>query len=167
MLYNARSRNFDSCSENKLFNHKGVSTLKLHISDYISIHIHQADLLLSNYVKNLLVPFNIAPEQNLIMMLLWEKDGLPQTEISAKLKKDKTNIARMISNLEQKDLIHRVSEDNDRRLLRVYLTDKGRELGERVNPVIEEFNAAVVKGITEAELNAVKRILSKMIDNVR
>lgn len=37
-------------------------------------------------------------------MLLGEKDGLNQNEIAEKLKKDKTNIARMISNIEKKDL---------------------------------------------------------------
>lgn len=71
-------------------------------------------------------------------MLLGEKDGLNQNEIAEKLKKDKTNIARMISNLEQKGFIRRVT--GERRSLRVYLTDEGRKLCNIVIPLAEEIN---------------------------
>ncbi len=140
--------------------------LKMPLDDYISIFIHQADLSLTNYVKSKLAPFNLAPEQNLVMMILWEKDGLTQNEIGEKLNKDKTNIARMVFNLEQKGFIRRVNE-NDRRSLRVYLTEKGQELGHQVIPIAEEFNRLVCAGITSEELMEFKRILTKMCSNVQ
>lgn len=141
--------------------------LKLVFHEYISIFIHQTDLALTNYVKSKLAPFNLAPEQNLILMLLWEKDGLNQNEIAEILKKDKTNIARMVFNLEQKGFIHRVCGEQDRRLLRVFLTSKGKELGDQVIPIAEEFNDLVCKGISDEELMEVRRILSKMCANVQ
>ncbi|GAA3321409.1 hypothetical protein GCM10020331_037130 [Ectobacillus funiculus] len=58
--------------------------MKLTLDDYISIFIHQTDLALTSCVKDRLAPFNIAPEQNLIMMLLWEQDGLTQNELAEK-----------------------------------------------------------------------------------
>lgn len=141
--------------------------LKLSLADYISIFIHQTDLTLTNYVKSKLAPFQLAPEQNLIMMLLWEKDGLNQNEIAEKLNKDKTNIARMVFNLEQKGFIRRVCCEHDRRSLKVYLTEQGKELGDRVIPITEEFNELVCKGISDEELAEVKRILSKMCANLQ
>lgn len=141
--------------------------MKLVFHDYISIFIHQTDLALTNYVKSKLVPFNLAPEQNLIMMLLWEKDGLNQNEIAEKLNKDKTNIARMVFNLEQKGFIHRVCGEQDRRSLRVFLTRQGKELGNQIIPLAEEFNELVCKGISNEELMEVRRILSKMCSNVQ
>ncbi|WP_078411570.1 MarR family winged helix-turn-helix transcriptional regulator [Priestia abyssalis] len=137
------------------------------LNDYISIVIHQTDLTLTSYVKTKLAPLNIAPEQNLIMMLLWEKDGRTQNEIAEKLYKDKTNIARMASNLESKGFIQRVPSKEDRRSLKLYLTDKGKELGHSVTPIGEEFNRQVCNGITDEELKELRRILSKMRDNVR
>ncbi|MEK4029780.1 MULTISPECIES: MarR family transcriptional regulator [Bacillaceae] len=141
--------------------------MKLALHDYISIFIHQTDLTLTSYVKQKLSPFNIAPEQNLIMMLLWEEDGLNQNEIAEKLNKDKTNIARMVFNLEQKGLIRRISNEQDRRSLRVYLTNEGKELGNHVVPIAEEFNELICKGISKEELTEVRRILSKMCLNVQ
>lgn len=137
------------------------------LNDYISIVIHQTDLTLTSYVKTKLAPLNIAPEQNLIMILLWEKDGMTQNEIAEKLYKDKTNIARMASNLENKGFIQRVPSKEDRRSLKLYLTDKGKELGRSVTPIAEEFNRQVCHGITDEELKELRRILSKMRDNVR
>lgn len=141
--------------------------MKLALADYISIFIHQTDLTLTNYVKSKLAPFQLAPEQNLIMMLLWEKDGLTQNEIAEKLDKDKTNIARMVFNLEQKGFIRRVCPEHDRRSLKVHLTEQGKELGSRVIPIAEEFNDLVCKGISNEELSEVRRILTKMRANVQ
>ncbi|PKG24643.1 MarR family winged helix-turn-helix transcriptional regulator [Niallia nealsonii] len=141
--------------------------MKLSLNDYISIFIHQTDLSLTSYVKSQLAPFNLAPEQNLIMMLLWEKDGRNQNEISEILLKDKTNIARMVVNLEKKGFIKRVSSEKDRRSLQLFLTPKGKELGSSIIPITNDFNKLVCKGLTEKELNEVRRILSKMCENVQ
>jgi MarR family transcriptional regulator, organic hydroperoxide resistance regulator len=141
--------------------------MKHFLDDYISIFIHHTDLIFTNYVKNQLAPFNIAPEQNLIMMLLWKQDGLSQNEIAIKLDKDKTNIARMSQGLEQKGFVRRVCCPKDRRAQRLYLTDKGQNLSEHVIPIAEEFNEILCKNITEEELLQVRSILSKMKENLQ
>lgn len=132
----------------------------------ITIFIHQTDLTFKNYIKNKLAPNNLAPEQSLIMMLLWEKDGLNQNEIAKKLNKDKTNITRMAVNLEQKGFIRRVSCGKDWRALKVYLTDEGKELGHKVIPITEQFNELVCRGISNEEIILLKKILSKMCANL-
>ncbi|MFC5712412.1 MarR family winged helix-turn-helix transcriptional regulator [Thalassorhabdus alkalitolerans] len=140
--------------------------MNISIESYISIFIHQTDLTLTNYVKGKLSPYNIAPEQNLIMMVLWERDGLTQNEIGQRLNKDKTNIARMAYSLERKGFVRRAGCPEDRRSQRVYLTEEGELLKEKVLPVAEEFNQLVCRGITEEELNTTRKVLSKMRDNV-
>ncbi|PAQ13934.1 MarR family transcriptional regulator [Bacillaceae bacterium SAOS 7] len=141
--------------------------MNVSLDEYISIYIHQTDLLITSEVKSRLAPFNIAPEQNLVMMLLWKKDGLSQQEIAEKLKKDKTNIARMLLNLEQKGLIRRVCCQHDRRSLKVFLTQKGDNLKEIIIPIAKEINKQIYKGISEEELQTVRSVLSKMRENLR
>lgn len=140
--------------------------MKLTLREYISIKIHKTDLELTNFIKSKLEPFNLAPEQNLIMMLLWEQDGSTQNQLAESLNKDKTNIARMASNLESKGFIKRVSCQDDRRSIRIYLTEAGKELGKKVIPIAEEFNAIITNGITEEELIQLERILAKINGNV-
>jgi DNA-binding MarR family transcriptional regulator len=141
--------------------------MKLFLDDYISIFIHHSDLMFTNYVKKKLAPFNIAPEQNLVMMLLWEQDGLSQNEITIKLNKDKTNIARMSQGLEQKGFVKKAICPKDRRAQRLYLTEKGRNLSEHVLPIAEEFHEILCKNITDEELFQLRTILSKMRENLQ
>ncbi|MGP4060660.1 MarR family winged helix-turn-helix transcriptional regulator [Halobacillus sp. H74] len=140
--------------------------MNLSFQDYISIKLHKTDLKLTGYIKSQLEPYNLAPEQNLIMMLLWEKDGMTQNQLAEKLAKDKTNIARMASNLEKKGFIKRCFCPNDRRALELYLTEGGRELKEKVVPVAERFNDVVTEGISEEELQELDRLLTKMEQNI-
>lgn len=142
------------------------SHLRLTFQEYISIKIHKTDLNLTSFIKSRLETFNLAPEQNLIMMLLWEKDGLTQNQLVEKLSKDKTNIARMASNLEKKGFVKRICPSCDRRSLELHLTSAGKELGQKVIPIIEEFNDIVCKGISEEDLLSFERILSKINNNV-
>lgn len=140
--------------------------MKIAFNDYISIMIHQTDVTLTRYVKAKLEPLNLAPEQNLILLLLWEKDGLSQNEIAKRLVKDKTNIARMLKSLEKKGFISRVVNKIDGRSFNVYLTKEGKELSELVYPIIEEINRVVCLGITDKELQIVDEVLCKIRQNV-
>ncbi|MDP4106396.1 MAG: MarR family transcriptional regulator [Bacillota bacterium] len=140
--------------------------MKFSFSDYISILIHQTDLALTTAIKAKLSPLNLAPEQNLILMLLWKQDGLSQNEIAKKLNKDKTNIARMINSLEKKELILRQCSKIDARSLHVYLTESGKQLSKLVYPIIEEFNQIVRSGIMQDELETVEKVLMKIRQNV-
>lgn len=141
--------------------------MKFTLQDYISIKIHKTDLFLTNSIKTKLEPYNLAPEQNLIMMLLWEKDGLTQNQLVEMLDKDKTNIARMASNLEKKGFVKRCACPNDRRSVKLYLTENGKKLATTIIPIAEEFNEIVCKGISTQELLELERLLSKITQNVR
>ncbi|MGJ9383803.1 MarR family winged helix-turn-helix transcriptional regulator [Salipaludibacillus sp. CF4.18] len=140
--------------------------MKLSFQDYISIKIHQTDLDLTSYIKSKLEPYNLAPEQNLVMMLLWEKDGLTQNQLAKALNKDKTNIARMVSNLEGKGFLNRSKCPNDQRSMEIYLTSCGKELGNQVIPILENFNKVVCKGISTEELKEMERLLHLMNHNI-
>jgi MarR family transcriptional regulator, organic hydroperoxide resistance regulator len=141
--------------------------LKLTFQDYVSIKIHKTDLNLTSYIKTKLEPYNLAPEQNLVMMLLWEEDGLTQNQVAEKLNKDKTNIARMASNLEKKGFIKRCKCPDDGRSQKLYLTPCGMKLSEKVIPLADEFNEKVCKDFSKEELLELERLLSKVNRNVQ
>ncbi|WP_370519761.1 hypothetical protein [Pontibacillus sp. HMF3514] len=49
----------------------------------------------------------------------------------------------------------------------LYLTEYGKELGEKVMPVAEEFNDVVTKGISNEEIQELERLFSKIDQNVQ
>jgi len=141
--------------------------LKLLFKDYISIKLHKTDLNLTNFIKSKLEPYNLAPEQNLIMLLLWEQEGLTQNQLVEYLSKDKTNIARMTSSLEKKGFIRKIHCNDDRRSVKLYLTDAGKNLSKTVLPIAEKFNEVVTNGISKEELAQLEQTLAKMNQNVQ
>lgn len=117
-------------------------------------------------MKAQLEPFNLAPEQSLIMLLLWEEDGLTQYQLAKHLNKDKTNIARMCANLERKGFIYRVNCKDDRRSIKLFLTPLGKQSKERIIPITEKFNDIVCENLTSDEINQLEHLLTKINDNV-
>lgn len=136
------------------------------LRDHVSVWIHETDLALRNYFINELLPSNLAPQQTLILMLLGARDGINQNEIAERLNREKTNVARIIANLEQKGLIRRESSEKDGRALRVFLTAEGKRLSDCVSPLVDEFYDVVTNGITDEELVMLSKILSKIRSNV-
>lgn len=130
-----------------------------------TVLIRDVHLAISGHIKNKLSPFNLAPEQNFIMMLLWKKDGITQNEIGERLGKDKTNITRMISNLENKGFVRKITCTDDRRCFKIYLTPAGAQLEQEVCPVMEEVGQELVDGISAEELVVLRRLLTKVRDN--
>lgn len=135
------------------------------LDEHIGILIRNAHLNISSYVKKQLEPFNLAPEQNLIMMMLWRKDGVSPNEFSFELNKDKANIARMIVSLEKKGYIKREDDPSDKRTFKVHLTKKGKNLESLVIPVLRKTNQTVMNGISEEQLVELHDLISKMISN--
>ncbi|TCJ01235.1 MarR family transcriptional regulator [Cytobacillus praedii] len=135
--------------------------------DNIGVFIHTIDLEITNYVNNRLASYKLTSEQNLIMAILWEQEGISQNEISAKLNKDKASIARMVSALEKKGYIRREVCPSDRRSVEIYLTAEGRELGSEVIPINKEILQVITRGMTIEDITELHTLLIKIRDNVK
>lgn len=109
---------------------------------------------------------NITREQLGILLLLSLGDGLYQTQIANILGKDRPNITRMIDVLETNGFIRREKDDNNRRILKVYLTDKGKERVSVAKPLKDRMNAAQYKGMTDDEIINLVTLLRKVRKNI-
>ncbi|OBZ14755.1 MarR family transcriptional regulator [Bacillus sp. FJAT-27264] len=137
------------------------------LEKYIGVVVQRAALKLNNYYQKVVNPFDITVEQWEILVILWETEGITQKELAERLQKDQTNIARMLFKLEKKGFVHRVTHEQDRRALRVYLTDKGREVeDEIIEPSLEAYRKTV-EGLTEEEVETFRRVLAVMHNNVK
>lgn len=134
--------------------------------DNIGVFIHTIDLEITNFVNNRLASFKLTSEQNLIMALLWEKEGISQNEISAKLNKDKAGVARMVNTLEKKGYIRREICPNDRRSVEVYLTAEGKRLGDEIIPINKDILEVITSGMSGKEIAELQMLLMKVRNNV-
>lgn len=109
---------------------------------------------------------NITREQLGILLLLSLQDGLYQTQIANILKKDRPNITRMIDVLETKGYIKREKVENNRRILKVRLTEKGFDEVEKFKPLVERMNVTQYKGMSDEEIALLIKLIRKVRQNI-
>lgn len=109
---------------------------------------------------------NITPEEFSILVELWKKDNVFQSEIVEKSRKDKTRITRLLNSLMQKGLVEKHFSEKDRRNFMVCLTDKGKNLEESLK-LKEEFVLALsLNDISEEDLKITLETLKKVFSNL-
>ncbi len=104
--------------------------------------------------------------QWLILRQLDIEGGRTQTEIAALLTRSKSSVGKSLDSLERRGWIERVADEKDRRVNKIYLTDKIDETkGDLVTP-LTRLNNTIENGISSDELVAFKKTLSKILANL-
>ncbi|HRY11941.1 MAG TPA: MarR family transcriptional regulator [Syntrophomonadaceae bacterium] len=87
-----------------------------------------------------LAPFGVTPGQYAVLKCLWDENAQTARKIAERLYLDSSTITGLLDRMEQKGLIEKRSDPNDRRALQVVLTEAGKSLEEPVSQAIEAAN---------------------------
>jgi len=109
--------------------------------------------------------FGVSYDQWLIIDQVKNKQGISQIEIANNTGKDRASISRIIKNLQQKDLLTKMHNEENKRANKVYLTPDGLELSDRIISVYKEVYQSQFLGIYEQEMNFLKEILVRINQN--
>ena len=110
---------------------------------------------------------NITLEMYLVLRCLWEKDGRNQQEISEILYRDKASLTSLIDNLEKRKLVERVQNQDDKRNKNIFLTEGGKEIKERVIPIISELLSDIETTVSEKDLTTAIRVLDALFKKIK
>lgn len=111
--------------------------------------------------------FELSPEQFLILDLLCEQGELYQRQICEITLKDRGNVARLIKILLDKELIRKEESSNGRRIFKIFVTEKGKKLRNKIKPTAEGLRELLKTNITEEELETTLNTLKKVYENAR
>ncbi|MDD5363485.1 MAG: MarR family transcriptional regulator [Ignavibacteria bacterium] len=106
-------------------------------------------------------------EQWGIMNIINSYPGITQSGLAERSLKDKTNITRMLDVLGKNGYIQRKSDDNDRRLFRIFITAKGKLLLKKIVPAAIHTNEKASYGISKKELTVFFETLNKIYLNTK
>jgi len=106
-------------------------------------------------------------EMHQIMACLWKKDGINQQELADMTLKDKASMTFLIDNLSKRELVKRKEDPEDRRSKLIYLTAKGRLLGKKVAPWVEELFATAGRDLEPDALLTYIKVMEQMRDSVK
>nr|WP_315027473.1 MarR family transcriptional regulator [uncultured Chryseobacterium sp.] len=120
--------------------------------------------ILSDFARD---GIHITLEMYLVLRCLWEKDGRNQQEISDILYRDKASLTNLIDNLEKRNLVVRVQNQNDRRNKNIFLTEEGHAIKDRVIPVISNLLSEIENSVSENDLATTIGVLDTLFKKLK
>lgn len=105
--------------------------------------------------------------QPLVLALLWEKDGRTQGEIAEALRLRPATVTVVLRRMEKAGLLERKSDPEDLRIVRVYLTERGRALEKDVRAIHDTLERECFAHFTAEEKALLREFLIRMRENLR
>jgi DNA-binding MarR family transcriptional regulator len=106
---------------------------------------------------------NLTPPQYFIMEILWKNDNIAFKDIAAACCCTRSTITGIIDTLEEKGLVTRTPNTQDRRSQLVQLTETGKNLQNQVPPV-EKFFGTCCGGMDPSEIIQLRDLLLKLFN---
>ncbi|RJF86316.1 MarR family transcriptional regulator [Oleomonas cavernae] len=128
--------------------------------------IHDVSRLRRLLFDRELAPLGITRSQWWVLAFVARHDGLPQTQLAHELDLGKVSLGAIIDRLEASGFVARLPDSDDRRLKRIFLTEKARALLDDIIPVSQLFNERILAGIPREDLEQAARTLSRMKVNL-
>ena len=90
------------------------------------------------------------------------EEGTPATKIAPMMGLEARSLTRLLKSMEEKGLIYRETDKNDKRSVRIRLTKEGRKNKEKARNTVLRFNEVVRGEIDDEKLNAFFDVLKKI-----
>ena len=110
---------------------------------------------------------DVSSAQWVVLMVLSHHDDVMAAHLAKRLNYDPGSMPRLLDRLQDKGLIQRTRLDDDRRCIRIELTESGRTLAPQLpTAAINAINKSLT-GFSAEEHRTLNALLGRMIDNLR
>lgn len=104
--------------------------------------------------------------QGRILFVLWETDDIPISMLSERTGLAKTTLTSMLDRLERSGHILRLPDPDDRRAVRICLTESAEDLREKYERVSAMMNEVFYRGFSDNEILTFEEWLRKILENL-
>lgn len=113
-----------------------------------------------------LEPYGLTPFHYLVLCCLWEEDGLSTSRIAEKLGQLGATLTGVVDRMEDRKLVYRERDPQDRRTVRIWLTPDGEKLKEVLPQIGEQTVDKALNKISKAEQELVSKVLDRIAANL-
>ena len=128
--------------------------------------IHDASRLRRSAFDRCLKPLNVTRSQWWVLAYLSRQDGMTQSQLAEELDLGKVAIGGLIDRLQKSGLVRRDADASDRRVNRVFLEPKSKQLINRMRKVSHQLNQQILAGLPETQLETTAKTLDTMKRNL-
>jgi len=101
-----------------------------------------------------------------VLVHVCSHNGQSQQVLAEKLFKDKTTIARLVASVESLGLVGRKGGRRDNREKIVFLTERGKQVTNRVTALVQRLLTEAGRGISEEDMKVCKDVLRRAHKNI-
>ncbi|WP_160726030.1 MarR family winged helix-turn-helix transcriptional regulator [Bacillus sp. USDA818B3_A] len=109
---------------------------------------------------------NLYVGQDNLLSRLWLGDGVTQMQLCEHLKCEPPTVTNMVKSLEQNGFIYRKRDEHDARVMRIYLTGKGKELEKPVRFKWKQQQEKLLHSILPEERLILRELMKRMERNL-
>ena len=140
---------------------------QLKLENQICFPVYAASRLITRAYQPLLEKLGITYPQYLVLLVLWESDGLEVNTIAERLILNTNTCTPLLKRMEETGLLKRQRSTVDERKVIVNLTKAGKDLKHKAASVPEKLiEGFSTSDITIEEISELKATLLKMIDHL-
>jgi DNA-binding MarR family transcriptional regulator len=101
-----------------------------------------------------------------LILHLGDEDGLTMSELARRCGLESSTLTPLMDELERYGLAARARDPDDRRVVRLYLTESGRTLEPRLRGLLMRLQEVALIGVSEEELATLHQVLERMAANL-
>ena len=117
----------------------------------------------ANKYNHLVSDFGITQSIGYLLININEKEGTTVSQAATLLGLKSTSLSRMLRQVEEMGLIYRESNSGDKRSVKIYLTETGKQKRHQARVLVRQFNNYLDDHISENDREALIRILNKIM----
>src|SRR6201996_1270453 len=117
---------------------------------------------MANRYNQLVTEFGITQSIGYLLINIDEEEGTTVSQAAALLGLKSTSLSRMLNQLEKMGLIYRESNEGDKRSVKIYLTELGKEKRRMARAVVKQFNNYLNQHIKDADKEYLVELLKKI-----
>ena len=130
--------------------------------DTVDYHIKSAWHAISRMYNQQAANEGFTTAIGFVLININSKEGTPATKIAPLIGLETRSLTRMLKTMEEKALIFKKADPVDKRSVRIFLTEEGREKKERSINTIMDFNQQVREVVDEEDLETFFGVFEKI-----
>ncbi len=111
--------------------------------------------------------YGVTSSQYTVLELLWKYNGLSLSELGKSLNFDNPTITGIVSRMARANLLRRTRDRNDRRIIKVHLTQKGLDLKAILPKIADEVNMKAVEDFHENDKKNILEFARRIHQNLK
>lgn len=121
----------------------------------------------ANMIK-ILGAYEITPSQFIVLNFVGDNEtDLSSAQLSRRFLMTPQSMNEVVTTLQRKELLERNTDPNHKRILRITLTEKGKEVLEICNAAMDVFEEKLLKKLKVKEKEVFRGAIGKILENLK